>query len=217
MPDLSSVTGMRRSYARGSLSEDELAPDWVTQFTRWFDEAAASELLAEPNAMVVATATPAGAPSVRTVLLRGVTDAGFVFYTNHDSRKGRELAANPAVSLVFSWVPLERQVIATGTAERVPAAETAAYWATRPRESRIAAWASEQSAVIPGRAALEARWAELDARWPEGTDVPVPPHWGGVRVVPDAVEFWQGRPARMHDRLRFRAVGPGWVVERLSP
>ena len=211
MPDLS----LRRSYARGSLAEDELAADWVTQFTRWFDEAAASGLILEPTAMVVATASAAGAPSVRTVLLRGVSADGFVFYTNYGSRKGRELSANPQVALVFSWVPLERQVVVTGTASRVPASESAAYFHSRPRESQLASAASAQSSVVASRAELESAVSDLAARYPG--EVPAPDNWGGFRVAPDSVEFWQGRPARLHDRLRFRLEPPRWVVERLSP
>jgi len=215
VPDLSSVTGMRRSYARGALSEADLAVDWVTQFSRWFDEVAGSGLVVEPNAMVVATATPDGRPSARTVLLRGVDAGGFVFFTNYGSRKGRELAANPAVSLLFSWVPAERQVIVTGTASPVSAAESDAYWASRPRDSRLASAASDQSTVVPSREFLESRLAELAERCPG--EVPRPRDWGGIRVAPDSVEFWQGRPARLHDRLRYRASGDGWAVERLSP
>lgn len=226
MPDPASVTGMRRSYARGRLEEAAAAADWVTQFTRWFDEAVASGLLVEPNAMVVATATPDGRPSVRTVLLRGVDSRGFVFYSNYRSRKGRELAGNPGVALAFSWVPLERQVIVTGAASRVDRAESEAYFHSRPRASQLAAWASEQSTVIPDRRVLDSALAELERRWPEGAEVPVPEHWGGLRVAPETVEFWQGREARMHDRLQYRRVsGPGgpaeaaggWVLERLSP
>lgn len=211
MPDLS----LRHSYTRGALSEGDLAPDWPTQFGRWFDEVAASGLVTEPNAMVVGTASAAGQPSLRTVLLRSAGPDGFVFFTNYVSRKGRELAENPAVSLLFSWVPAERQVVVTGTAEQVSRAETEAYWATRPRDSRLASAASAQSAVVPDRATLEAELAELAGRYPD--EVPVPEHWGGVRVVPDAVEFWQGRPARLHDRLRYRRVSGAWIVERLSP
>jgi pyridoxamine 5'-phosphate oxidase len=215
VPDLSSVTGMRRSYGKGALSEEDLAPDWVTQFTRWFDEAAGSPLILEPNAMVVATASPDGRPSARTVLLRGVSADGLVFFTNYESRKGRELAANPLVSLLFSWVPLERQVIVTGTASRVPPAESAAYFHSRPRDSQLASAASAQSSVVASRAVLEASVAALAQRYPE--EVPAPANWGGIRVAPDSVEFWQGRPARLHDRLRYRLADTGWLVERLSP
>jgi len=212
VPDLS----LRRSYARGSLAEEDLGADWVTQFTRWFDEASESGLIVEPSAMVVATADPSGQPSVRTVLLRGVSADGFVFYTNYESRKGRELAANPQIALVFSWVPLERQVVVTGTASRVSAAESAAYFHSRPRESQLASAASAQSSVVSSRAELESAVAALAARYPES--VPAPADWGGIRVAPDSVEFWQGRPARLHDRLRYR-LDPSsqWIVERLSP
>jgi pyridoxamine 5'-phosphate oxidase len=215
VPDLSSVTGVRRTYARGALTEADLAPDWIGQFTRWYDEVAASGLVVEPNAMVVATATPDGRPSVRTVLLRGVSADGFVFFTNYASRKGREIAANPSVSLLFSWVPAERQVIVTGMAAPVPRAESEAYWASRPPDSRLASAASPQSAVVGSRSELEAAAEALAARHPDG--VPLPDTWGGFRVTPDAVEFWQGRPARLHDRLRYRLAGGSWVVERLAP
>jgi pyridoxamine 5'-phosphate oxidase len=197
------------------LTEADLAPDWIGQFTRWYDEVAASGLVVEPNAMVVATATPDGRPSVRTVLLRGVSADGFVFFTNYASRKGREIAANPSVSLLFSWVPAERQVIVTGMAAPVPRAESEAYWASRPPDSRLASAASPQSAVVGSRSELEAAAEALAARHPDG--VPLPDTWGGFRVTPDAVEFWQGRPARLHDRLRYRLAGGSWVVERLAP
>ena len=211
MPDLSS----RLSYERGALTEGDLAADWATQFARWYDEVAASGLVTEPNAMVVGTASASGQPSLRTVLLRSADIGGFVFFTNYGSRKGRELAENPAVSLLFSWVPVERQVVVTGTAQQVSRAETEANWATRPRESRLASAASAQSTVVPDRAALETALESLAAQYPG--EVPVPEHWGGVRVVPDAVEFWQGRPARLHDRLRYRRAAGEWIVERLSP
>lgn len=215
MPDLSSVTGVRRTYARGALSEADLAADWLGQFTRWYDEVAASGLVVEPNAMVVATASPAGRPSVRTVLLRGVSADGFEFFTNYGSRKGREIAANPSVALIFSWVPAERQVIVTGTAARVTRAESAAYWESRPAESRLASAASPQSTVVASRAELEAAVDALAAAHPDR--VPLPDAWGGFRVAPDSVEFWQGRPARLHDRLRYRLSDGTWVVERLAP
>jgi pyridoxamine 5'-phosphate oxidase len=211
------LSAARRTYFAGTLDEADLAPDWLTQFGRWYDEAAGSGLLVEPNAMVVATATPDGRPSVRTVLLRDVDSRGLVFFTNYGSRKGAELAANPSVALLFSWVPLERQVVVTGVASRVDRAETEAYFASRPRDSQLGAWASEQSAVIPSREALDRALAELAERWPPGAEVPAPPQWGGVRVAPEAVEFWQGRPSRLHDRLRFRLDGDAWVVERLAP
>jgi pyridoxamine 5'-phosphate oxidase len=216
VPDLSSVTGVRRTYARGALSEADLAADWVGQFTRWYDEVVASGLVVEPNAMVVATATPDGRPSVRTVLLRGVSAEGFVFFTNYGSRKGREIAANPYVSLIFSWVPDERQVIVTGTAARVTRTESAAYWWSRPAESRLASTASPQSSVVGSRSELEAAVDAVEAEHPDGV-VPLPDCWGGFRVTPDSVEFWQGRPARLHDRLRYRLADGSWVVERLAP
>jgi pyridoxamine 5'-phosphate oxidase len=215
VPDLSSVTGVRRTYARGALSEADLAADWLGQFTRWYDEVAASGLVVEPNAMVVATASRDGRPSVRTVLLRGVSADGFEFFTNYGSRKGREIAANPSVALIFSWVPAERQVIVTGTAARVTRAESAAYWESRPAESRLASAASPQSTVVASRAELEAAVDALAATHPDR--VPLPAGWGGFQVAPDSVEFWQGRPARLHDRLRYRRSDGTWVVERLAP
>lgn len=189
------------------------------QFERWFAEAEKSGLL-EPNAMVVSTADAQGRPSSRTVLLKGYDGRGFVFYTNYGSRKGSDLLVNPHVALLFPWHPLERQVIVTGRAERVGRDETAAYFRTRPHGSQLGAWASEQSRVIPSREALERRYAELAERYPEGEGVPVPPFWGGYRVAPETVEFWQGRSNRLHDRLRYRldpAAPTGWRVERLCP
>jgi pyridoxamine 5'-phosphate oxidase len=210
---------MRRDYPGwpgDPLTEETLGATWLEQFRHWFAEAVAAPEIVEPNAMVLATADPSGAPSGRTVLLKGVDERGFVFYTNYESRKATEIAMNPAVSLVFPWHPISRQVIVVGTAERVSRAETEAYFATRPRASQLGAWASPQSRVVT-RAELEAALAEVAARFPEPEPVPAPPHWGGLLVRPRSVEFWQGRPGRLHDRLRFRDTGEAWIVERLAP
>ena len=217
MPDPASVTGMRRSYARGRLEEADLAADWVTQFTRWFAEAVASGRLSEPNAMVVATATPDGQPSLRTVLLRGVDERGFVFYTNQQSRKGDELAADPRCALVFPWHVMERQVRVEGTADKVSTEEVEAYFHSRPRESQLGAWASQQSQPVPSREELDLQYASYDRQFPEGTEIPVPYFWGGYRVRPDLIELWQGRTGRLHDRLRYRRTGTTWTLERLQP
>jgi pyridoxamine 5'-phosphate oxidase len=196
------------------LTEEELAADWPTQFGRWFAEAIAARL-PEPHAMVLGTADEAGRPSARTVLLKGYDVRGFVFFTNYGSRKGQELATNPYASLVFPWYALHRQVLVTGLVERTSRAETEDYFATRPRGSQVGAWASRQSQPLASRADLEKAWAEVDARFPE--EVPAPPHWGGFRLAPTGVEFWQGRRSRLHDRLRFRLAGDAWLVERLNP
>jgi pyridoxamine 5'-phosphate oxidase len=217
VPDAESPdpAAMRRDYReRPPLTEEVLAGSWLSQFHRWFADAVAAPEIVEPNAMIVASAAPTGIPSARTVLLKGVDERGFLFFTNYHSRKGSEIAANPAVSLVFPWHPLGRQVIVDGTAERVDRAETEAYFATRPRESQLGAWASPQSQVVT-RAELEAALAEVSDRF--GDAVPAPPHWGGLLVRPQTVEFWQGRTGRLHDRLRYRWSDGGWVVERLAP
>lgn len=216
---------MREQYRSESFAEDSLAADPMQQFARWFRQIAAGGMLHEPNAMVVSTATPEGVPSSRTVLLKMYDERGFVFFTNYESRKGRELAANPQVSLLFPWHPLARQVIVTGTASRVGREETAAYFRTRPHGSQLGAWASAQSTVIGSRDELLRRYEELAARYPEGEQIPAPPHWGGFRVVPGTIEFWQGHENRLHDRLRYvREAAPGtgggdggWRVERLCP
>jgi len=210
---------MRRDYPGWPgepLTEEALESTWLAQFNRWFAEAVAAPEIVEPNAMVVATVGRQCVPSARTVLLKAVDERGFVFYTNYESRKATEIGMNPAVCLVFPWHPIGRQVIVGGTAERVDRAETEAYFAIRPRSSQLGAWASPQSRVV-SRAELEAALADAAARFPEPAPVPAPPHWGGLRVRPSSVEFWQGRPGRLHDRLRFRDTGQAWVVERLAP
>jgi pyridoxamine 5'-phosphate oxidase len=209
---------MRRHYRAEGLAEADLAATPVEQFARWFRQAATEGRLFEPNAMVVSTADAQGRPGSRTVLLKHFDDRGFVFYTNYGSRKARDLDANPYVSLLFPWYPMARQVIVTGVARRTGRDETAAYFRTRPHGSQLGAWASTQSAVISGREELEDAYAALVARYPEGEQVPVPPHWGGFRVAPRSVEFWQGRENRLHDRLRYVARDDGsWRVERLGP
>lgn len=212
-----SPADMRRDYAeRGALLETDLAADWTGQFTAWFAEATAFGL-AEPNAMIVATADRSGRPSARTVLLKDFDVRGFVFFTNYESRKGVELAENPYASLVFPWFPMYRQVIVAGAVERVSRAETEAYFGSRPRGSQLGAWASPQSRVVPDRAAVEAGLAAAVERFGDGP-VPAPPHWGGLRVRPRTVEFWQGRGNRLHDRLCYRRTEDGvWIVERLAP
>lgn len=209
----SDLPSLRRDYIDAGLSEADLAPTWHEQFLRWFADAGH---LREPNAMVLSTVDASGAVSSRTVLLKAFDERGFVFFTNHASRKGRSLAEHPGASLLFPWIDLERQVVVTGRVQPVAQDETDAYFRSRPRGAQIAAWASRQSAVIASRDVLEQRAAELKDRF-EGADVPIPPFWGGLRLVPDSVELWQGRPSRLHDRLRFRRDGRDWVVERLSP
>ena len=205
---------MRRSYRRMGLSEDDLAATWLRQFEHWLADAVAAGI-GEPNAMVLATADEQGRPSARTVLLKGVDDRGFVLFTNRESRKGRELAANPRASLLFPWHDLQRQVIAEGPVERLTAEEDDAYFATRPHGSQLGAVASPQSRVVPSREVLKRAFDEAAGRYPDA--VPRPEHWGGLRLRPDAVEFWQGRPDRLHDRLRYRRENGVWVVERLAP
>jgi pyridoxamine 5'-phosphate oxidase len=213
MTDHVDPSELRRQYDGPPFDVDDLAATWLEQFQRWLDDAVAATV-PEPNAMVVATADPGGAPSARTVLLRGVDERGFAFYTNLDSRKGREALANPRASAVFAWLGLQRQVVVVGAVEPVSEEEADAYWAARPVASRVSAAASPQSQVVPSREALEQAWARVAE---QGEDVARPPHWSGLRIVPDTVEFWQGRRDRFHDRLRFRRHGDDWVVERLAP
>ena len=216
LPDAAALAALRREYSRAGLSEQELAPTWHEQLLRWLGEAQAAGVVVEPNAAVLATASADGAPSARSVLVKGVDERGLVAYTNLRSRKGTEALANPRASFVFPWYPLERQVVAVGRVEEVSREESAAYFASRPRGAQLGAWASRQSAVLTSREELERRWAEAEERFGDG-EVPLPPFWGGLRLVPETVEFWQGRLDRLHDRLRFRAADDGWVVERLSP
>ncbi|MDP9353546.1 MAG: pyridoxamine 5'-phosphate oxidase [Chloroflexota bacterium] len=198
-----------------TLVESDVDPDPIRQFARWFDEAVASDL-SDPNAMALATATPDGIPSARMVLLKGYDERGFVFYTNYESRKGHELEANPRASLVFFWAPLHRQVRIEGDVTRVSADESDAYFKSRPLGSRLGALASRQSQVLGSREELESRLAELVALYLD-TEPPRPSQWGGYRVSPRAIEFWQGQPDRLHDRLRYSRDGELWILERLSP
>ena len=215
-PDpLDAVVAAREEYTRGGLVESDLLPDPIAMFRRWYDDAHAAGLH-EPNAMVVATVSSDFAPAARLVLLKGVSEEGFVFYTNTGSRKGTELAGNPRIALLFPWHPLERQVRVDGTATLLPRAEVDAYFAVRPRGSQLGAWASHQSSVVSGREELLAAYDDAELRYADG-EVPTPTEWGGYLVHPESVEFWQGRPGRMHDRLVYRRTTDGWRTERLAP
>lgn len=205
---------LRRDYAAGGLAEVDLEPDPFAMFQRWYDAAAAADLY-EPNAMVVASVSADGRPSARMVLLKGFSEQGWVFFTNLGSRKGRELRDNPHCALLFPWHPLERQVRVDGVAHELAREDVAAYFATRPRGAQLGAHASHQSREVGSRQELDDAWSAADTAYPD--EVPVPDEWGGFRVAPDAVEFWQGRPGRMHDRLLYRRDGDTWTTVRLAP
>jgi pyridoxamine 5'-phosphate oxidase len=208
------VAALRRNYTRDGLRRGDLDSDPIGQFRKWFSEAMAAELV-EPNAMVLST-TDGKRPSSRTVLLKAYDERGFVFFTNYESRKAREIAVDAHVSLLFPWYPLERQVGIIGRAERISAAESLAYFASRPHGSRLGAWVSQQSTVITSRKFLEMKWDEMKRKFADG-EIPLPSFWGGIRVVPTEIEFWQGRENRLHDRFRYTRSGADWAIDRLAP
>ncbi|MER7013979.1 pyridoxamine 5'-phosphate oxidase [Saccharopolyspora sp. NPDC000359] len=210
------LPSMRVSYEAGALDESSLAATWHEQLQLWFDEAVQADLV-EPNAMVLATADAEGFPSSRTVLCKGFDERGVVFFTNYTSAKSHDLKSTRVAAATFPWLGLQRQVNVRGTVEKVAPAETAEYWEVRPRGSQLGAWASPQSRVVAGREALRSSLTGIERRFADAEKVPVPPHWGGWRIRPDHVEFWQGRPDRLHDRLRFRRTDQTWTVERLAP
>lgn len=209
------VASLRRNYQAATLDISDVTSDPMKQFDIWFKNALESELL-EPNAMILSTVSAEGVPSARTVLLKGLDGGGFTFFTNYESQKGKEIEANPNVSLLFLWLELERQVRINGKAVKVSERESYNYFKSRPADSRIGAWASKQSSTVPGRTYLEVKFAEYKKKFGD-TEIPLPPFWGGYRVIPEKIEFWQGRPNRLHDRIVYTKIASDWKIERLSP
>ncbi len=210
------ISAMRRSYGEKGLSESDAHANPLTQFHKWLGEAAENSYIVEPNAMVLSTVS-GSQPSSRTVLLKDLTDEGFTFFTNYESRKGREIAGNAGVSLLFPWYAMERQVVVIGTAKKVSAEASDEYFSTRPWSSQIGAWASWQSSELSSREELEIRYQEFTSKYPEGSTVPRPPHWGGFVVWPTSIEFWQGRYSRLHDRIRYTHIDGVWGRKRFYP
>lgn len=214
--DRNEISKMRRSYGEVGLQESNLNSNPISQFQLWLKEASDNPMVVEANAMVLATNSQ-DQPTTRTVLLKDVTEAGFTFFTNYNSAKSKSIEGNPKVSLLFPWYPMERQVKVLGSATRISSADSEAYFATRPWSSQIGAWASDQSAPLSSREELEKRWAEFATKYPEGSQVPRPPHWGGFLVIPTMIEFWQGRYSRLHDRIRYTRDASTWKLERFYP
>jgi pyridoxamine 5'-phosphate oxidase len=214
--DKNAIANMRRSYGEEGLNESDLEVDPIQIFRRWLKEAAENPIVVEANAMILSTVVDS-TPTSRSVLLKDVTDAGFTFFTNYSSAKSMAISKNENVALLFPWYPLERQVKILGTAERISEGESDKYFATRPWSSQIGAWASDQSAPLSSRAELEERWSEFARKYPEGSKVPRPSHWGGFLVTPISIEFWQGRYSRLHDRIRYTKDGATWKMGRIYP